>query len=221
MPNPPTKRSSRATASKHAVLLLAFLCVAAQYECSIDAPVPLGTPDPKTFDPKLLGKWTCVEDSKPDEGGAAEVYAWSDREYYILTGSGEPGDDLEHMRAFAAELDGKRFLNLQLLSFEMPDVYNLIGYTFEGADALRFRIADFGSKETKPRTPEALEAYVRQHLAAGTLYDDQRYSCTRKTTAVSPAATMARPNTKPHQMPAASAPTPNASQTPTGRPITQ
>ena len=202
-------------------LLVATLCVAAQYECSTDTPEPLGTPTATAFDARLLGAWRCVDERDPDESGLARVYALNDREYAIVTGSGAPGDAIETARAFSVELDGERFLNVQLLRFEAPGDYQLIGYAFEGPDRFAFRIADFGSSDNKPRTPRAVEDYVRRKLAAGTLYDDGSLSCTRSTTAVSPTATIASPTTKPHQIPAASAPAPKASQAPTGNPITQ
>jgi hypothetical protein len=102
------------------------------------------------------------------------VYAFSDREYYILIGTEK---NQEHLRAFSTRVDASQFLNIQFLSFEPPGAYTIVGYAFDSPTSITLRVAELGSKETKPRTQAALAAFVRRRLAEGSLYNDDVFVC--------------------------------------------
>jgi len=102
------------------------------------------------------------------------VYAFSDREYYILIGS---ENSQEHLRAFSTRVDASQFLNIQFLSFESPGAYTILGYAFDSPTSITLWVVELGSEETKPRTQAALAAFVRRRLAEASLYDDDVFVC--------------------------------------------
>jgi hypothetical protein len=156
-----------------------LLTAAATWECSTDSTIPLGTPSAESFDRRLLGPWGCITGDDPTEGGPASVYAFNDREYYILIGT---EDGQEHLRAFSTTVDGSRFLNIQFLRFESPGAYTIVGYAFDSPTSVTLRVVDLGPEEAKPRTETALAAFIRRRLAEGSLYDDDVFVCKRDTT---------------------------------------
>ncbi len=155
-----------------------LLTAAATWECSTDSVVPLGTPSAESFDGRLLGAWNCVTGNDPTDGGPASVYAFNDREYYVLLGT---KDDQEHFRAFSTKVDTSHFLNLQSLSFDPPGASSLVGYSFDSPTSLTLRVVDFGPEETKPGTGAAIASFVRSRLADGSLYGDGTLGCKRDT----------------------------------------
>jgi len=159
-------------------IAILLLTVAATWECSTDSVLALGLPTVESFDKRLLGQWGCITGDDPTDGGPAAVYAFSDREYYILIGA---ADDQAHLRAFSTTVDASHFLNIQFLSFESPGAYTILGYTFDSPTSVTLRVVDLGPKEAKPRTEAALTAYVRRGLADGSLYDEDVFICKRET----------------------------------------
>jgi len=156
--------------------LLLLLPLGATTDCGIESVVPVGEPDTAERDGRLLGAWSCTHDDDP-EHGPVRIYAFGEREYYVRVGR---PDEEEHFRAFAAELHGRRFLNLQGLRFEPSRGYIILGYDIDASGGLTAGIVEVGTGEAKPRTREALAVLVAKALADGTLFDaDDRYACER------------------------------------------
>jgi hypothetical protein len=161
-----------------ATLSILLLSAATTWQCSIDSSIPLGAPSPDYFDSRLTGNWICHDEDDPKSRGPASIYAFSDREYYVLTGATH---EQEHFRGFPSRLDGERFLNLQQLGFEAPTVYTILRYHFESPAAFRFQIVDLGPDEAKPTTQNALEEWIREQAASHVRPDSDYFSCTRVT----------------------------------------
>lgn len=142
-----------------------------------ESTVPISDPDAATLDPALQGTW---EPAEIDEDARFWVTAFNEREYLIemccdedVEVDGREGDGRVFMRAFLSDVDGTRFMNLQILGAPPEEQQAFFFYRVEqeGDDVLALHpIADAALEAAAPATSEALFELVRTNGADPAFY---------------------------------------------------
>ena len=147
--------------------------------CYYESPVPLGEPDPALVDDSLTGVWVAVDPASQDTM-TLRVLPFSDRELYVevewvdstSTSPFGVGPTVERvrLRGFETELDGVRFMNLQLIE-EEERPYWLARFTLLPGDTLTVRPMADKAVEPPPSSSAALRAFLRDNLENPAIYD--------------------------------------------------
>lgn len=147
--------------------------------CVYESAVPLGDPDPASFDEALIGDWLPAEEASElrtaadTQAALLHVRRGSGPEYAITR---DRRDDEIRGRAFITEVDDVRFLNILDLD-EAEPLFAFARYRVEG-DTLRLQfIADRSGSEERGMSGEfatsaELRAAVRARLHDPQLYEE-------------------------------------------------
>ena len=147
--------------------------------CYYESPVPVAEPDPALMDSGLTGVWVTVEPESQDTV-TLRVLPFSDRELYIEVEwvdststtpfSSGPILERERFRGFETELDGVRFMNLQLIEQEERP-YWLARFTLLPGDTLAVRPLADKAVEPPLSNSAALRTFLRDNLENPAIYD--------------------------------------------------
>jgi hypothetical protein len=147
------------------LLLVAFLA-----GCPYVSKVPLGVPESRLFDPRLVGVWEGFDHA--DSVGTITVLAFNDAEYYVETENekGEP----DRYRAFVTKIGGESFLEMNELgqSAARPE-YVFARYTVtDGGDVVLRFVGEKLVPKALAANADSLGSFIAAHLADPSLDDE-------------------------------------------------
>ena len=148
---------------------LALLFAAVVAGCPYSSRVPLAEPDGNALEDRLIGQWVGV-DSNGDSLQIA-VFPFNQTEYYAELR--EPSGDRTGYRAFAFDVGGERLLHINELTTTRTEAEYVLGRcAFAGDSELTLRfIGDQIVPKALAEDPQALSAFLKEHLADPTLND--------------------------------------------------
>jgi hypothetical protein len=140
--------------------------------CPFESKVPLGSPDAKKVDARLVGYWVA-RSPKSDESALVVVLPFNDAEYLIEIMAED--DKPERYRGFRLDVAGHPFLQLDVLEPKVePRVFSLARYEFTPDHRLSVRlIGDKLVPESLASDRQGLLDFVAAHVDDTALYDQE------------------------------------------------
>jgi hypothetical protein len=145
---------------------LLFLCA-----CPYESEFPLSKCSEAVIDKQLIGQWR-LEPKDGEEGGIITVYRFNQHEY-LISARGEDESTEMVMRAFATNIEGQTFLNVQTINKpgEKKRPWHLVHYTLSENKLVYNLVEDDLFKKKQFTSTEELYTFVKKNLKQKELYD--------------------------------------------------
>ncbi len=162
-------------------VVLASAAVGLLNGCPLQSDAPLGPGAQATLDTPVLGRWRCIG-AVEDEPFELTVIDFDANQYYAEFAA--PGEDTLRVRAYASEIAGVPFLNVQELDAKAQARrrYMFARYLLQPDDTLEVKLLRDESFGADGRGAATIAARLERDAADPALYESL-CRCTRITTA--------------------------------------